>query len=453
MKIRAEQGDLTLSHTTRLLLQRMLSPLCGFDQRISFMLRSRLEPSFFTVGAELAGVHVLREQPKPKAGAYHIGGSGVVLEEAVIRALGETVERYAQLVSEVGNRHTIIWASYDQIVGHGRRVIATDKLHFFSEKQYSRPGFPFRRFSRSSPMGWMKAPSLTDDSESWIPAQLLLVGYVVRAAEGERWLLPAVTTGSAAHTKRDHGLRNALLELIQVDSAMGHWYSAARAPKIVPDKRTQALDRLIARQFDQRRPLPAFYWLPNPDLPGMTVACVLRENPGKLPAVVVGLGSDLKLVEAMYKALIEAVGVAQLAKITHMDRTIGESAESEGEINPERIFDLDTNVAFYSLSENKAYLDDRFSDHNSVRACDLPHDSTLDTGEDICLLVDGFRDTNKDLAFVDLTTDDIRQLGFIALRVWSPDTISLSLPSAPPANHPRFAAYGGFRVDRPHPYP
>jgi thiazole/oxazole-forming peptide maturase SagD family component len=453
VKIRANQDDLTLRYTTRRLLQRMLSPLCGFDQRVSFMSRSRLEPHFLTAGAELAGVHVLRGEPKPKAGAYHIGGSGVVLEEVIIRTLGETVERYSQLVSEIGNHHAVVRASYDQIVDRGERVIAADKLRFFSEEQYSRHGFPFQPFSRDISMGWMKAPSLIDDSESWIPTQLLLVGYVIKAAEGERWLLPAVTTGSAAHTKREHALRNALLELIQIDSAMGHWYSAARAPAILSGKRTQALDRLIACHFDQHGPMPAFYWLPNPDLPGMTVACVLREAPGKIPAVVVGLGSDLKLVEAMYKALIEVVGVAQLAKIALLERTISERAESAGRIDPERIFDLDTNVAFYAIPENSSYLGARFGDRSTVCASDLPHDSTLNIREENRLLVDGFRDVNKELVFVDLTTDDIQQLGFTALRVWSPDTISLSLPSAPPANHPRFAAYGGFQVDRPHPYP
>jgi ribosomal protein S12 methylthiotransferase accessory factor len=453
VRISAEQGDLTMRHTTRTLLGRMLSPLCGFDQRISFMLRSRLEPRLLAAGAELAGVHVLRKEPKPKAGAYHIGGSGVVLEEAVIRTLGETIERYSQMVSEISNDHTIIWASYEQLVDRGERVIATDKLRFFSEKQYSRPEFLFRPFSRDTPMGWIKVPSLIDDSENWIPAQLLLVGYVVRAAEGERWLLPAVTTGSAAHTKHDHALRNALLELIQIDSAMGHWYSATTAPEIIADKRTRTLDRLIARQFDCRRPMPTFYWLPNPDLPGMTVACVLREPPGNMPAAVVGLGCELKLVEAMYKALVEAVGVAQLGKIVLLERMTGASAESASQIDPGKIFDLDTNVAFYSGPDNRFYLDAKFGDGNSVRASELPDDFTRDTRQEIRLLVDGFRDTNKELAFVDLTTVDIRQLGFTALRVWSPDTISLSLPSAPPARHPRFAAFGGFQVDRPHPYP
>jgi len=38
--------------------------------------------------------------------------------------------------------------------------------------------------------------------------------------------------------------------------------------------------------------------------------------------------------------------------------------------------------------------------------------------------------TGKRLAVLDLTTPDVADLGFTALRVWSPDTLSLPLPSA-----------------------
>jgi hypothetical protein len=54
---------------------------------------------------------------------------------------------------------------------------------------------------------------------------------------------------------------------------------------------------------------------------------------------------------------------------------------------------------------------------------------------------------------LDLTSADVRQLGFTILRVWSPDLISLCPPSMPPLAHVRFAAYGGAAHVRPHPYP
>ncbi|MEO3807282.1 hypothetical protein [Nonomuraea sp. B1E8] len=57
------------------------------------------------------------------------------------------------------------------------------------------------------------------------------------------------------------------------------------------------------------------------------------------------------------------------------------------------------------------------------------------------------------MLYADLTTRDARALGFTVARVWSPDTLSACLASAPPAAHPRFAAYGGIVRNDPHPYP
>jgi hypothetical protein len=69
------------------------------------------------------------------------------------------------------------------------------------------------------------------------------------------------------------------------------------------------------------------------------------------------------------------------------------------------------------------------------------------------MLVDAFRSTNKQLLFMDLTTEDVRELGFYTFRVWSPDVLGLSLPSFPTSAHCRFESYGGVRHERPHPYP
>lgn len=73
--------------------------------------------------------------------------------------------------------------------------------------------------------------------------------------------------------------------------------------------------------------------------------------------------------------------------------------------------------------------------------------------EQVRLLAGAFNATGKELVVLDLTTADVRALGFRSIRVWSPQTLSLSLPSAPPLAHPRFRAYGGARDGHPHPYP
>ncbi|MEV0347205.1 YcaO-like family protein [Nonomuraea sp. NPDC050680] len=188
---------------------------------------------------------------------------------------------------------------------------------------------------------------------------------------------------------------------------------------------------------------------PHRSLPGFTVACVYRdEHPGNAP-VVAGLGSDQRLGHAMYKALLEAVAVFRYANWMAAKAAIEDCDVTD----KDRFFDLDDNVAYYTEPANAALIDKRFAVHVEVSARDLPPDAAPDLRTRVKALVAAFARTGKQLGYLDITTPDIRHLGLTVCRVWSPDTLSLCPPSAPPLLHKRFADYGGATNPEPHPYP
>jgi thiazole/oxazole-forming peptide maturase SagD family component len=447
VNVTVRDPDVSIGTRTRILADRMVSPLCGLDRRIGFIMRGRHGPRFVVAGAELTGVHVLLGQPEP--GSYHIGGTGVFLREALVRSLGESVERYSQFVAPLTRHAHVRFATRGELEREGRRPVAPGPNQFFSEEQYQAAGFPFQPFSSDAPVGWLEVMSAVSGNTVDVPAQLVLVGYGVRRVDGEPWLMPAVTTGTAAHTDPAQALRNALLELVQVDAAIGHWYSDRTAPRIILDRRVAAVKRIVERHYGRRLPPPSFHWLASPDLPGCNVGCVLHV-PGSTPARAVGLGADMRLAPALYKALLEAVGVLQLAKVNLVHQTLLDGKHED--IDSKRILDLDSNVAYYAVEENGAAIERKFAVEDTIAASDLPSDPSTDAWE-IDTLIDAFAAGGKELIHIDLTTPDVRELGFVAVRVWSPDTLSLPLPSAPPAAHPRFGAYGGFAHLHPHPYP
>ena len=69
------------------------------------------------------------------------------------------------------------------------------------------------------------------------------------------------------------------------------------------------------------------------------------------------------------------------------------------------------------------------------------------------LLINQFISTGKELLYLNLTTHEAKELGFVVTRVWSPDSLSLCLPSMVQKAHARFQAYGGVKHVHPHPYP
>ena len=326
-------------------------------------------------------------------------------------------------------------------------------MHYFSEEQEKLPQHPFRRPTPSDPLQWSRGLSLVSGKRVYAPDQLLFLGYTPQVGRGEPWIAPAVTTGTAVHVTPLAALRNALLELVQLDCAMGHWYGRSAPTRILPDGRTRRLQAAIGRLTgDSSTAKPEFYLLANADLTVFTIACLIVDEKG-LPATVVGLGSDMRLEEAMYKALSESSGIYQLAKLVLLQEMQAHGGRLQ-EIDTEKIYDLDMNVVFYAQKRNASSLMSRFQEGPTCHASEIPADPEAAPGPDIARLVDDFARTDKELLYYDLTTTDLRQAGFYAVRVWSPDTISLSLPSAPVLGHRRLAAYGGVRCDAGiHPYP
>ncbi|MBE1493143.1 thiazole/oxazole-forming peptide maturase SagD family component [Amycolatopsis lexingtonensis] len=431
---------------TARLRARMHSPLCGLMPQLGFLARAPLAPRMIVSGGDLTGVHVLRDQPKPQLGSYHIGGYGVRPFESYIRTLGEVCERYAGFVAPVSGRHPVRFCTAADLGGEPHFPVETHRL--YTAEQFASGAFPFSPADRSSPLGWSRMVDLRTGADTWVPAQLTTVGYVVRDVEGERWLQPAVTTGTAAHTDPDRAALGSLQEMAQIDAAIGHWYGRTRSVRLRRDTRTAALWRLVGRHCHPLGGQPEFHLLPSPDLPGFTIACLLREPERRLPAVVVGLGVDGALEPAMYKAFLEAAGVRALATWAAVrDGVDGRAAAEDG------IFDLESNVVLAATPRGSEAVEARYGDSDEAAPGDLPPDAEASPGEQARALVSAFHATGKRLFAADLTTTDIACLGFVVSRFWSPDLLTLPLPSAPAAAHPRFAAYRGFARHDPHPFP
>lgn len=435
--------------------RRMYSPLCGLVSSVGYSLRAKGAPQVFVAGGDLCGVHALLGQQPPKAGSYHIGGSGVLPFEPEIRVYAEAAERYSSSVAVLGSDLPVRWASRRSLCGRagdGHPVLERRYLALNDGAQG-----PYDPFDDDAPMTWVLAPTMgplsgsasPSEPRGWIPAQLFYVGYQPRRHDGEPWLQAAVTTGTAVHTTVPKALAAAAYEIVQVDATMGHWYGRSEAVRIVSDARTSRLDALLASHTRHSRYAFDFVYIPSPDLPDFSVACVISEESGEAPLVSIGLGADACLERAMYKAFLEGTGVRTLAEWGLISHEVNETEE----LTPEAMFDLDSNVSYYAKPQHGRAVLDRFRSSTTGYASDLPADVELDDEALFRRLVDAFASGGKDLYFRDITPPDVASVGFHAVRLWCPQTLALCLPSAPAVQHPRFSDYGGLSHREPHPYP
>ena len=434
------------------LARQFFSPLCGIGTRIGCFLRDRAEPSIISAGAQITGVHLLLNRPAPTR-SYHIGGSGLVHYEAFIKAIAESMERYNQLIGAIKYSKAIQFTTFKQLEAQGEETIDPDLLRYFTPDQLASKKFPFKPLQKEDNLSFIKIESLCSGKKIWVPAQLLLIGYNVNLGQKEPWLASAVTTGTATHTDPIKALKNALLELIQLDSAMGHWYGSWPAIEIKLDQRTKNLQSLLDKMLKSTVLQVFFYYLPNADLKSHTIACLLGDTL-HTPAMVVGLGSDTHLEKAMYKAFLEANACLQLAKfMTFQELFPADGHKKKENYQTGEIYDLDRNVFFYAHPKNSRLLKAKFDSKDCRPASKLPADLVGSDREITKELIQSFKNTGKELLFMDLTTPDVKSLGFVTHRVWSPDTLSLSLPSCPALAHVRYQHYKGISHADVHPYP
>lgn len=449
MHISTQYPYSTISANLDWLQEDMISPLTGILQELGILSRERDDPRVCVTGGELTGVHTVLDRPYPGRNAYHVGGCDYLPEKALIKSYAEAIERYCQMLGYQSLNIETCFKSYRQMRNEGRHTISLEQLKPYSSQQYENPTFPFDPYT-DQPLTWVRTRSLTKRNELWVPAQHFFVGYNIRTNDNEPWLTTAVTTGTAAHTCPYSAVENALLELIQIDTTIGHWYTDYPCYKIQFDQRTEWLERYLTDTLQNKTPCE-FYSIPNPDFGVFTVACLFNPNQNQIPNVAIGLGADHTLAGAMLKAYLEAYGVYNLAKILIFRKKYN---KEERLIKNDDFYDLDSNVAYYAEGHCKERIEKKFYQQPSIPASDLPEDCLLTDPKDrVKQLIKTFRDKNIELSMMDITTKEAGQLGFVVPRCYSPDLLSLCFPSSPQKTHARFSQYGGVSHVDPHPYP
>ncbi|GCE21476.1 YcaO-like family protein [Dictyobacter kobayashii] len=464
---RSSQG---VDPRVKLQVDRMVSPMLGPIRRLMALSYDASSPAACTILPELADVH--RRAGLLSAPEYHLGGYGFSLEESMRKALGESAERAALMTFHAYCAPLLRRTSQQELERQDVAHIPLAQLALFSPQQRAQAHFPFSVVAEQTPITWVPMLDLQKDSTTLLPAQAVLNGF---PCQDEARATLVVSTGTATHVNYGRALRGALLELLQIDAAMGHWYSTTTAQKIdVSPQSTPRFAHFLTQYSSWWKREDSdieFYWLPQPDgIPVYIVICAIRRPTG-YPAVAFGLGVSLDLDTALYGAFIEAIPVNFIAMVNGLDRLYGTRDTNE---TPQRQTkdlqsayrsfesstdtDFDSNVGFYALPEQATRLfPARFDPRRQIsgsairqQVAEIPRDTPFDEANSILFakVLQKYR-----IYALDITTNDSKALGYRVVRLFSPDLLALCAPRYPQASHPRFQAYGGFHKVEPHPYP
>lgn len=335
--------------------------------------------------------------PGQKEKDYFAGGGGTSLDpsKAILRALGEAVERYAlSSFKPVSN-----YASYNELNGHALDPIS---LVNFSQKQLASKDFENFRVTRDSKLYWTKGYSIPRKKIIWVPTQLASLPY---AYKNEPIIRMPTSTGAAGGTALGTAIYRGICELAERDAFMITYLKKIKKPKVnlqKSDPHLKELDDIYSRYNLELK----LYEITS-DLKIPSYLSVLIDRTGIGPATTVAAASDIDPLEAAIKASEEA---------QHSRPWIRRLMQEPKERKFKSLCTLEGRALYWAKPEmihKLAFLD-------SGNEVVLSKNRKFTMKEKLSLALKKLDTLGFELIYIDITPKDLKHLGFYVVRVITP---------------------------------
>jgi ribosomal protein S12 methylthiotransferase accessory factor len=219
-------------------------------------------------------------------------------QKALIKVLGEAIERYAL---SINNNNNFIEGSFNKLKNLNRNVLDLEEVVSFTgnTKQYLED-------LRTKKLHWVAAVSLISNKEIIIPAQLVYVPFTYHSSEP--LLRFPISTGAAAGENLDDSIYRGICEIVERDSFMIGYLNKLDLPKIDLNQITDP-DIINILSILERYMLDLTIIDTTTDLHIPSFAAIITDNSGLGPAVSVGLKAGFNLKDGIIGAIEEAIMV------------------------------------------------------------------------------------------------------------------------------------------------
>jgi thiazole/oxazole-forming peptide maturase SagD family component len=416
------------------------------ESQIIQVTQSKHAPRVQTMTARMPNYHKILLGEKTEI-QYHLAGYGVYREEALIRLLGEAIERYALITAAAAVRKMVFKASYNDLKSDPN-VMPWELINVFTDRDYERMAgkLIFRSITPDDRISWIWCPSLFNPSKDiCIPAQCLFTGVQF---EDEIPFMTSFSKGCASHTVPKLALRTALLEAVEADALMIRWYALTKSRRVVLDD--PILRDMITDIFSDLDVEIVPYEYTMPGMPGHAFGVAVLSKGIERPSVLLGTGAGLNPSATLYRTLIEAVAIFYIG---HNGPAL-QPRDYLMDIDEQSHTNLDSNVAYWAAAEDgdtkRAAL--RHMAHGEVTLSTLKnYESTID--QDLDYILGELKNISRYAVHLHITPPELENAGWSVARVFFPEMVQVCLPSFPYGAHPRLLQFGGIRNRLPHPSP
>ena len=190
----------------------LISPHSGIGRRIVRDWDSRIVPMYYVKSNVLSS-------------RYYSYGRSETLETSRMSAEFEMLERYASIVPHTKPE---LAGSYNELTRAGFRMVSPERLSMSKFSDEVRKQYGFDTYSDDKSYRWRKTINLTDGMDYYLPEQVMY--YDAQLVSGEKRFLYETSNGCAMGGTYEEAVVYALLELVERDAFLMHWYNRI-APK------------------------------------------------------------------------------------------------------------------------------------------------------------------------------------------------------------------------------
>jgi ribosomal protein S12 methylthiotransferase accessory factor len=405
-------------------------------------------PQFFHIWARSCNVAAFSRFENFRLG----GGAAVDRGRALGKAVGESIERYCSALFAIDELPLTSYADAEF------PCVAPGEFALNSEHQYASPGFLVVPFTEDTPIRWAPAVDIRSRSVCWVPAAMVFVPYHYQQGTGDSPIVQPISTGLAAHCSVAEAAVTGLCEVIERDAFTITWQARMSRAQVRLDTLPDELRDIVARFHRARYSVTLLDVTMDVGVP--TILALSRSDEPEAPALVAAAAADLQPYHAIRKSLEELAHTR-----AYCQRIKAELGLLPHDPSYENIVDQRNHLNFWADHSNLPLAEFLFASEQTVGFDDLADESTGTPADDLEVLIERVLETGERVLLVDLTTEDVRPLGFAVVRAVVPGFHPLvvghhlrALGGTRLWTIPQKLGYPGVNSDRgdnpvPHPYP
>jgi len=333
---------------------------------------------------------------------YDEDNGGVALdidkEKAMIRAMGECVERYCL---EKAPKNLLV----DSFYNLQSRALNPGRFINFRKEDIGKDLRGYLEKLSRTPLTWVEGLDMITKDKILIPAQLVYVPF----DNNEPMIRPQISTGAAAHENLEQAIINGTLEVIERDSFMLKYLSRDKLPIVKLGGKLKELENYFKRYQLELR---IFETTTDINIP--SIMCVNIDRTGEGPAISIGLATKFSQEDAILRAIIESQQVRQWIRHSYI---VDEMPLVKKPFEIKSI--KDRGYYWYPL--------EKINDLNFLQGDQISFSKGKKEKSSVKNLTALLRSKNIGFYAVDITTPQIRNAGFNVVKTVLPELHPLFL--------------------------